>query len=184
MPVRIVNDAVMQALGSYEGGRMLFIGLGTGLGSTLVIDEVVVPLELGGLPASRKRALAEILGDDGRRRTAIVVGAGKYHARWASSLPPLTWITSCSEAVTQTTPGGAGQRAVGEQSRGFPGWTPHLVGDRCAHSAKGARVRGGHQFTILGDAAGGAEDHESSRRIAHASTWDEHGQGPRVSDDR
>jgi len=67
-PVRIVNDAVMQALGSYEGGRMLFIGLGTGVGSTLIIDEVVVPLELGALPATRKRALAEVLGDDGRRR--------------------------------------------------------------------------------------------------------------------
>jgi polyphosphate glucokinase len=67
-PVRIVNDAVMQALGSYEGGRMLFLGLGTGLGSTLIIDDVVVPLELGALRGSRKRLLGEILGDEGRRR--------------------------------------------------------------------------------------------------------------------
>jgi polyphosphate glucokinase len=49
-PVRLVNDAVMQAVGGYDGGRMLFIGLGTGLGSALVIERVVVPLELGRLP--------------------------------------------------------------------------------------------------------------------------------------
>jgi polyphosphate glucokinase len=49
-PVRVVNDAVMQALGAYDGGRMLFLGLGTGLGSALVSEHVVVPLELGNLP--------------------------------------------------------------------------------------------------------------------------------------
>ena len=48
-PVRIVNDAAMQALGSYDGGRMLFVGLGTGIGSVLIIDHTVVPLELGEL---------------------------------------------------------------------------------------------------------------------------------------
>src|ERR671920_1549787 len=49
-PVRLVNDAVMQALGAYDGGRMIFLGLGTGLGSALVTEHVVVPLELGDLP--------------------------------------------------------------------------------------------------------------------------------------
>lgn len=49
-PVKIVNDAAMQALGSYEGGRMLFLGLGTGLGSTLIVEGIVHPLELGHLP--------------------------------------------------------------------------------------------------------------------------------------
>src|SRR5262245_31625864 len=48
-PVRLVNDAAMQALGGYDGGRMLFLGLGTGLGSALVSDRVVIPLELGRL---------------------------------------------------------------------------------------------------------------------------------------
>jgi hypothetical protein len=48
-PVRLVNDAAMQALGSYDGGRMLFIGLGTGVGSALIVDHVLVPLELGDL---------------------------------------------------------------------------------------------------------------------------------------
>lgn len=49
-PVKIVNDAAMQALGSYDKGTMLFLGLGTGLGTTLVVDGVVVPMELGHLP--------------------------------------------------------------------------------------------------------------------------------------
>jgi polyphosphate glucokinase len=50
LPVKVINDAAMQALGSYEGGKMLFLGLGTGLGSTLIIDGVVEPMELAHLP--------------------------------------------------------------------------------------------------------------------------------------
>lgn len=49
-PVKIVNDAAMQALGSYNGGKMLFLGLGTGLGTTLIVDGIVEPMELGHLP--------------------------------------------------------------------------------------------------------------------------------------
>jgi len=49
-PVKVVNDAAMQALGSYSGGKMLFLGLGTGLGSTMIVDGVVEPMELGHLP--------------------------------------------------------------------------------------------------------------------------------------
>jgi len=54
VPTRVVNDAVMQAIGSYDGGRMLFLGLGTGLGSALIADGVVEPLELGHLPFRKK----------------------------------------------------------------------------------------------------------------------------------
>ena len=49
-PVKVVNDAAMQALGSYKGGKMLFLGLGTGLGSAMVVDGIVEPMELGHLP--------------------------------------------------------------------------------------------------------------------------------------
>jgi polyphosphate glucokinase len=63
-PVRIVNDAVMQALGGYDGGRMLFVGLGTGLGSALVTEHVVVPLELGSLPSRQGGTMADHLGRD------------------------------------------------------------------------------------------------------------------------
>jgi polyphosphate glucokinase len=49
-PVKLVNDAAMQAMGSYKGGRMLFLGLGTGLGSTMIVDGIIEPMELGHLP--------------------------------------------------------------------------------------------------------------------------------------
>jgi polyphosphate glucokinase len=49
-PLKLINDAAMQALGSYQGGKMLFLGLGTGLGSTLIVEGIVEPMELGHLP--------------------------------------------------------------------------------------------------------------------------------------
>ena len=52
-PVKVVNDAAMQALGSYKRGKMLFLGLGTGLGSTLIVDGIIEPMELGHLPYKR-----------------------------------------------------------------------------------------------------------------------------------
>ncbi len=67
-PVRIANDAAMQALGGYDGGRMLFLGLGTGLGSSLVVDRVVIPLELGDLPLGPEEMLSDRLGKRGLER--------------------------------------------------------------------------------------------------------------------
>lgn len=66
-PVKIVNDAAMQALGSYEGGKMLFLGLGTGLGSALVIDGNVEPMELAHLPY-RKATYEDYIGERGLER--------------------------------------------------------------------------------------------------------------------
>ena len=67
-PVKVINDAAMQALGSYEGGRMLFMGLGTGLGTTLIIDNMVAPLELAHLPYRKKRTYEDYLGERGLNR--------------------------------------------------------------------------------------------------------------------
>ncbi len=67
-PVRIINDAAMQAMGSYHGGRMLFLGLGTGLGSTLIWDKNVLPLELGDLPYGDGETIEDRLGKDGLER--------------------------------------------------------------------------------------------------------------------
>jgi len=64
-PVRTVNDAALQAVGSYHGGRMLFLGLGTGLGSTLVLRDMVFPLELGDLPYCDDRIIEDFLGKPG-----------------------------------------------------------------------------------------------------------------------
>jgi predicted NBD/HSP70 family sugar kinase len=67
-PVRIINDAAMQALGSYEGGRMLFLGLGTGLGSALIVDGALQPLELGHLPYRKGRTYEDYVGKAGLDR--------------------------------------------------------------------------------------------------------------------
>jgi polyphosphate glucokinase len=67
-PTHVMNDAAMQALGSYEGGRMLFLGLGTGLGSALIVDEVIAPMELAHLPYKRNRSYEDYLGERGRER--------------------------------------------------------------------------------------------------------------------
>jgi polyphosphate glucokinase len=64
-PVRIINDAAMQALGSYQGGRMLFLGLGTGLGSALIWENNVLPLELGDLPYGNGHIIEDYLGKSG-----------------------------------------------------------------------------------------------------------------------
>jgi predicted NBD/HSP70 family sugar kinase len=66
-PAKVVNDAVMQAIGSYERGRMLFLGIGTGLGSAMIVDGVIVPMELGHLPF-RRATFEDYVGRAGRRR--------------------------------------------------------------------------------------------------------------------
>lgn len=65
--VKIVNDAAMQALGSYKGGKMLFLGLGTGLGSTMIVDGILEPMELGHLPY-KKATFEDYVGQRGLDR--------------------------------------------------------------------------------------------------------------------
>jgi polyphosphate glucokinase len=67
-PIRIINDAAMQALGSFHGGRMLFLGLGTGLGSTLIWETNVLPLELGDLPYGNGDIIEDYLGKTGMKQ--------------------------------------------------------------------------------------------------------------------
>jgi predicted NBD/HSP70 family sugar kinase len=110
-PVRIVNDAAMQALGSYQGGKMLFLGLGTGLGSALIVRGEIVAMELGHLRRSKHHDYEDLLGKRGYKRLGkkkwrrkvdgvvqgfaaallpdeIVVGGGK--AKKLKKLPPRT----------------------------------------------------------------------------------------------
>src|SRR5437773_472215 len=85
-PVKILNDAAMQALGSYEGGRMLFLGLGTGLGSALIAANAVIPMELGQLLYKDGGTLGATLGKKGLERL------GKE-----------AWCAAVKEAVTAVT---------------------------------------------------------------------------------
>jgi polyphosphate glucokinase len=66
-PTKVINDAAMQALGSYEGGRMLFLGLGTGLGSTIIVEGILEPMELGHLPF-KEATFEDYVGERGRKR--------------------------------------------------------------------------------------------------------------------
>jgi polyphosphate glucokinase len=74
-PTKVVNDAAMQALGDYDGGKMLFLGLGTGLGSALIVDGILEPMELGHLPF-RKATFEDYVGARGRER----LGKKKWRA--------------------------------------------------------------------------------------------------------
>jgi polyphosphate glucokinase len=67
-PTLVLNDAAMQAVGSYEGGRMLFLGLGTGLGSAMIVDGVVAPMELAHLPYKKGRTFEDYVGAAGLKR--------------------------------------------------------------------------------------------------------------------
>jgi len=67
-PVKIINDAAMQAIGSYKGGRMLFLGLGTGLGSAMIVDGIVEPMEVAHLPYKHGKTYEDYLGLRGLKR--------------------------------------------------------------------------------------------------------------------
>jgi len=83
-PAVVLNDAAMQAVGSYEGGRMLFLGLGTGLGSAMIVDGVVAPMELAHLLYKKGRSYEEYVGARGLER----LGTKK-------------WSRTVNEVVTQ-----------------------------------------------------------------------------------
>jgi polyphosphate glucokinase len=78
-PTRVVNDALMQAVGSYQGGRMLFLGLGTGLGSAMIVDGISEPMEIGHLPYRKGKTFEDCVGAralkrDGKKKWRKTVG--------------------------------------------------------------------------------------------------------------
>ena len=103
-PVRIVNDAVMQALGAYESGRMLFVGLGTGVGSALITEHVLVPLELGCLPHVRGRTIADHLGRAARKTHG--------HSAWQAAVVEITPVLRAAFAADYVVLGGGNARRV------------------------------------------------------------------------
>jgi polyphosphate glucokinase len=94
-PVRLINDAVMQALGSYAGGRMLFLGLGTGLGAALVVEGVAQPLEIAHLPYRSGRTYEEFLG----KRAQDRMGKKRWRRMVAEIVPRLREAFQVDEVV-------------------------------------------------------------------------------------
>ena len=120
-PVKIINDAAMQALGGHRGGSCLFLGLGTGLGSALAIDKDILPLELAHLPYKKNKSYEEFLGTAGLKRSGkkkwakhvaevagllksalladyVVLGGG--NARQLKKLPPGCELGKNENAIT------------------------------------------------------------------------------------
>jgi polyphosphate glucokinase len=85
-PTKLMNDAAMQAIGSYEGGRMLFLGLGTGLGSALIVDGTVAPMEIAHLPFRKGHSFEDYVGECGKRR----LGAKKWRRAVAEVVAQLS----------------------------------------------------------------------------------------------
>jgi polyphosphate glucokinase len=93
-PVKVINDAAMQALGSYQGGRMLFLGLGTGLGSAVIVDGILEPMELAHLPY-RKRTFEDYVGIRGLKR----FGKKKWRKLVADVVTQLSVALQAEEVV-------------------------------------------------------------------------------------
>jgi polyphosphate glucokinase len=104
-PTKVMNDAAMQALGSYDGGKMLFLGLGTGLGSALVVDGAVEPLELAHLPF-RKATFEDYVGERGRER----LGKKKWREAVAETVERLTAAVEADYVVL----GGGNAKKLGD----------------------------------------------------------------------
>jgi polyphosphate glucokinase len=109
-PVRIVNDAVMQALGSYRGGRMLFIGLGTGMGAALVVEGHSQPLEIAHLPYRNGKTYEEFVGKRGQDR----MGKKRWRRVVAEIVPRLFDAFQVDEVVL----GGGNAKQVKDVPRG------------------------------------------------------------------
>jgi polyphosphate glucokinase len=100
--VRVVNDAAMQALGSYTGGRMLFLGLGTGLGSAMIVDGVLQPTELAHLPYHHGKTFEDYVGVRGMKRL------GK--ARWRAAVRDVVAKLAAALQVEYVVLGGGNAR--------------------------------------------------------------------------
>ena len=134
-PVRIVNDAAMQALGGYNGGKMLFLGFGTGLGTALIVDGTLVPMELAHLPY-RKATFEDYVGEGAMER----LGKKKWRKYCADVIVRLTAALEPEDVVL-----GGGNSAnftelpprcrIGANANAFPGGI-RLWGDTRATTAR------------------------------------------------
>jgi polyphosphate glucokinase len=94
-PVKMVNDAAMQALGSYRGGRMLFLGLGTGLGTALIVDGVLEPMEIAHLPYKKGKTYEDYVGLRGLER----LGKKKWRRHVADVVQQLATALEAEDVV-------------------------------------------------------------------------------------
>ncbi len=139
-PVRVINDAAMQALGGYQGGRMLFLGLGTGLGSTLIVDNVVVGMELGHLPYRKEKSFEDYVGVAGLER--------RGREKWQASVYEVVEILKAALVAEYVLLGGGNVKKLtelppgarrGDNADALLGGEPPVAGPagRGRHAARG-----------------------------------------------
>jgi polyphosphate glucokinase len=140
-PVRLINDAAMQALGSYEGGRMLFLGLGTGLGAALILEGLVQPLEIAHLPYKDGKTYEEFVGKKAQSRM------GKKD--WRKVVNEVVEDLHAAFQVDDVVLGGGNSKQLkeipevarlGSNRNAFPGgfrlWTDPMAGKRSRRGRK------------------------------------------------
>lgn len=110
-PVKVINDAAMQALGSYHGGRMLFLGLGTGLGSTLIWEKNVLPLELGDLPYGSGMMIEDFISKRGLEKFG--------RKRWLAEVHAAVTRLKLSFIADHVVLGGGNAKLLGRLPKGF-----------------------------------------------------------------
>ncbi len=109
-PLRFINDAAMQALGGYKGGRMLFLGTGTGLGSAMIFDGVVIPLELAHLPYRKGKTYEEYIGVAGLER--------RGRKRWEKSVTDIIGLLQAAMVCDYVLLGGGNAKLVKKLPKG------------------------------------------------------------------
>jgi polyphosphate glucokinase len=137
-PIKLVNDAAMQAIGSYEGGRMLFLGLGTGLGSAMIVDGVLEPMELAHLPYKHGRSYEDYIGLRGLER----LGKKKWRQHVADAVARLKTALEADYVVI----GGGNAKLLNDVPKGA------RLGDNANAFRGGFRLwqvkgKGGKQWT-------------------------------------
>lgn len=125
-PVRMINDAAMQALGSYNGGRMLFLGLGTGLGSAMIVDGVLEPMEIAHLPYKGNRTFEEHVGAKALKRLG--------EPRWMKSVLDVVANLKAALQVDYIVLGGGNSKRFGKLPKGI------LHGDNSTAREGGMRL--------------------------------------------
>jgi polyphosphate glucokinase len=144
VPVKLINDAAMQAVGSYKGGRMLFLGLGTGLGSAMIVDGVLEPMELAHLGYKKGKTYEDYLGLRGLERL------GKKH--WRKYVCKVTELLKTSLGADYVVLGGGNVKKLKECPKGA------VIGDNENAFIGGLLIWGqdmrSHPIVDIGSAAG------------------------------
>ncbi len=139
-PVKLINDAAMQALGSYRGGRMLFLGLGTGLGSALVVDGVLEPMELAHLPYKNGRTFEQHVGAAALKRLG--------EKRWTRAVMEVVAQLKQALQADYVVLGGGNSKRLAKVPSGV------YLGDNCNAREGGLRIwHSEHQRKTLAAAA-------------------------------